>query len=245
MARFGSGQVWWSLAVSAALVVGLSMAQAAEPAAPSKADEVKEARALLKDFQDLGASFQNEAKSAAKGFTTKDPLKTLDRPARTVRKSSLTPAAIDALLEKSLAEAKTTPARLTSDEEFIRRVTLDMTGALPAPQQVVSFVQSKSKSKRAELIDRLLASPGYARNWASYWREVVQFHINAPNPRFVNLPKFQEWLTEQIAKNTPWDEVSREMIAGNGDTAQNGAAVFIAAQGAQPVELAGEVSRVF
>src|SRR5262249_62267162 len=113
---------------------------------------------------------------------------------------------------------KVQPARHTSDEEFVRRVSLDMTGKLPTPEQVMKFLHSKNKDKRADLIDYLLSSPDYASNWAHYFRDVIRFHATAENLRLINYPKLEEWLAQEFEKNTPWDEIARKMITASGPT---------------------------
>ena len=104
-----------------------------------------------------------------------------DWPERQVKKSSFGPAELDALVEKTFASSKTAPAKPVGDEEFVRRAFLDVTGKLPTPEQVLTFVRSKEKDKRARLIDYLLASPDYATNWARYWRDVIRYRATNEN----------------------------------------------------------------
>src|SRR5437016_4720569 len=75
----------------------------------------------------------------------------------------LQPGEIDRLVLRELQAGNLEPALLTTDEQFIRRVTLDLTGRLPLPADVSEFVASTDASKRAQLIDRLLDSEEYAR----------------------------------------------------------------------------------
>lgn len=203
-----------------------------------------EAMAIFRDLQELTASLDKE-KAEAEKRPPVDILEKAGRPAKSVGKTSVDSASIDAMLEASHKDAKIAPARVTTDEEFIRRVTLDVTGKLPSPEQVVAFRESKNKQKRAELVDSLLTSPDYARNWARYWKDVIQYHATAQNPGLVRFPSLEDWLTEQFRKNRPWDEVSTELITATGNTGENGAAVLVGAHQAQAVELAGEVSRIF
>src|ERR1700693_2298403 len=74
----------------------------------------------------------------------------------------LQPGEIDGLVAKELRNDKVEPAALTTDEQFIRRVTLDLTGHLPEPADVEEFVADSHSNKRSRLIDRLLASDQYA-----------------------------------------------------------------------------------
>src|SRR4051812_14324495 len=70
----------------------------------------------------------------------------------------LEPGEIDRLVAKELAADKIEAAPLTSDEQFLRRVSLDLTGQLPLPADVTEFAADRDPQKRAKVIDRLLAS---------------------------------------------------------------------------------------
>jgi hypothetical protein len=201
-------------------------------------------REVLEALRDLRAAVQRDARAAGRSGAVA-AAKLPKRPARTITPPTIDAAAVDDLLAKGLKAAKTPAAPLTTDEEFVRRVFLDVTGKLPAPDQVRGFVRSKDPEKRAKLIDALLSSPDHARNWARYWRDVIRFHATNPNPRLVGYAELETWLTEQWARNRPWDEIAQELITATGRNDQNGAVGFALAQQAQPVELAGEVARVF
>ena len=137
------------------------------------------------------------------------------------------------------------PAGVAADEEFARRVWLDVTGTLPTTEQVEAFAKDSDPKKREALVDRLLKDENFGRNWARYWRDAISYRATVANPRLTDFNSLEDWMAEQINTNRPWDEVAREMIAGTGDTSKNGAVVFTAAHMAQPVEVAGEVSRLF
>ncbi len=106
-----------------------------------------------------------------------------ERPVRTVTTPSWTSADLDRVIAAHLAKnsPKVEPATLTTDVEFVRRIYFDVAGKPPTPDQVQSFVRDRDKDKRARLIDRLLDSPEYARNWAKYWRDVIMFHATNEN----------------------------------------------------------------
>jgi hypothetical protein len=167
-------------------------------------------------------------------------------PARKVGSGpTLQPAQLDELIEKGLVATKTPVAEPTSDEEFVRRVYIDVLGKLPNPGPIRDFVNSRVRNKRALLIDGLLKQPEYAENWARYWRDVVSYRSPNENDRQVNYPMFEKWLAEQFAENKPWDKIATEIITATGRVDQNGAAVFAVAEEGSAVEMAGEVSRVF
>ncbi|HWE36553.1 MAG TPA: DUF1549 domain-containing protein [Isosphaeraceae bacterium] len=245
-----------TLVAAPAIGTGRVLAQAAGKAAKAKVVKVKkqaaqgtptpreaaEAREILKALRDLAASVEREGKGSPKS-TVAPP----ERPAKSITPPTLDAAGIDALIDKALAAAKVTPARIANDEEFVRRVCLDVAGRLPGPEQVASFCRSKEKDKRSRLIDYLLESPEFATNWARYWRDVIAYRATNENKGQVRFPELEAWLAEQFAKNRPWDEVATDLITATGRNDENGAAVFaVAHQGADlPLELAGEVSRIF
>jgi hypothetical protein len=236
----------WAI-VMALILVGAARGQGGKPKAkgqavnrPEASADPKEARQARRALLRLYQSVRQEDRPRSSASSTLP-----GRPAKTVMPPTLTPADIDRMLDKDLAAQKTAPARLTTDEEFVRRVFLDVVGKLPAPERVIAFVRDRSKDKRARLIDELLNSRDYAANWAHYWRDVIRFHAPNETPGQVRYPKLEEWFTEQFAQNRPWDEIATDLITAEGPTDENGAVVFPIAELAQPVEMAGEVSRIF
>lgn len=168
--------------------------------------------------------------------------------------AKLTSAEIDRLVAKELQASSLAVAPKTSDEQFIRRVTLDLTGHLPAPADVSEFAVDPNANKRARLIDRLLASEEYARHWARYWRDVIENRATA-NMVFLRAPRpqaLEAWFFDQIKSNTSWANVARAMVTSEGtlsmtDPTQDGAAGFLLAHFGQDaaVERASETARVF
>jgi hypothetical protein len=158
---------------------------------------------------------------------------------------------IDTLLDRELEQVKIKPALLTTDEQFLRRVMLDLTGHLPMPADVKDFVADKDPNKRAKLIDKLLDSEEYARHWARYWREVISSRLTD----FIGLltaRQFEQWLTEQIQKDAKWGDITRAMITASGQLRNdgkeaNGAAFLLGSRRGSDatVERAAETSRIF
>jgi hypothetical protein len=170
------------------------------------------------------------------------------------QRSSLTPlepGELDQLVTSELRTSKVEPAPLTTDEQFIRRVTLDLTGQLPLPADVKEFVADPDSLKRPRLIDKLLASDEYARHWARYWRDVIAARVN--DRRGMALARaFEDWLTGQFKANTGWDKIVRALVTADGscrfdDEGQNGAVFFLASHfGPDSAnEQAAETARVF
>jgi hypothetical protein len=128
----------------------------------------------------------------------------------------IAPGEIDALMAGDLQFLDIEPAVLTTDEQFIRRVTLDLTGQLPNAADITVFIASTDSGKRLALIDQLLESDAYARHWARYWRDVVSCRIT--NRRSMGLTRsFEEWLYEQFRDDRNWGEITRDILTAEGE----------------------------
>jgi Protein of unknown function (DUF1549)/Protein of unknown function (DUF1553) len=218
-----------ALATALSIVGGSLADDAATPKKPARRAEAKEKEIVrTEDHEDVDGRVRKSDAARKPGSTT-----------------TLQPAQIDDLILKGLAATKTPISEPTSDEEFIRRIYLDLLGRLPNPGSSREFVTSRIRNKRALLIDTLLANPDFAQNWARYWRDVVAYRSPNENDRQVNYPQFEEWLARQFAANKPWDKIATEIITATGRTDENGAAAFAVAEEGSAVEMAGEVSRVF
>ncbi len=163
------------------------------------------------------------------------------------------PGEIDAVVAKERQQLKAEAAPLTTDEQFIRRVTLDVTGHLPLPADVDEFVVDKDPRKRSKLIDRLLGTEEYARHWARFWRDVMLSRATAQQVflRVRNIG-LEEWLFEQFKANRSWAEVSRTLITAQGsisleEPAKDGATGFLFAHFGPDAdnERAADTARVF
>lgn len=242
--RFG-----WTALVALACLLGVffSAALAEDPPTTKEARQLQKQAERKAERQKQKQLEREKARKAAAAEAAKAAATPPKRPERTVVPPTLTSAELDSLITAYLSKASpdVRPAPPTSDAEFIRRVSLDVAGAPPAAEEVEAFVADKSPEKRARLVDALLADADYARNWARYWREVIQFRATNPNPGQVRYDELEDWLADRLRENRPWDEIARELITATGRVDENGAVGFGLAHLARPVEMAGEVSRVF
>lgn len=138
-----------------------------------------------------------------------------NKPWSGVPNAPATPREIDQLLAAEAAKSKGTPPSVASDEVFLRRVCLDLTGRLPTPAELAEFIKDKRQDKRSRKIDELLASDAYAQHWANYWRDVFATRVT-DNARRALVFSFQSWLVQQFAVNRPWDEIAREILTASG-----------------------------
>lgn len=153
-------------------------------------------------------------------------------------------AEVDRLLEDQLDDSGTKLAGLTSDEDFLRRVTFDLAGTLPSPAEITLFGLNPDPHKRATLIDQLLLEGDFARNWSRYWRDVI-FSRATDMRSGLARPAFEQWMTSQLQQNRKWDEIVTELITATGDVREVGQTGFIFAHGGMASELASETSRIF
>jgi len=125
---------------------------------------------------------------------------------------------IDQLLFQAMAAAGATPAPMTTDQEFIRRVTLDLTGRIPTPDRLVAFLNDTSADKRAALIEELLASPQWVDKWTMFFGDL--YLNNSASDQVRRFPDgrnaFYNWIKTSLASGKPYDQMAAELIASKG-----------------------------
>lgn len=153
-------------------------------------------------------------------------------------------AQVDRIIETEIAEKGSKPAPLVNDADFLRRITLDLAGRIPTPDEIRSFEADRSSEKRTLVAERLLANRDFSNNWAAYWRDVV--FSRATDQRAVPFQiVFERWLADQFAAETSWADITRDILTATGDVRENGATGLLMAHQGDPEELAGEASRIF
>jgi hypothetical protein len=132
---------------------------------------------------------------------------------------------IDELIGAKLNKIRVLPSELCSDEEFLRRATIDIIGRLPTEEEFHAFLAEESEGKRAELIDQLLARKEFAEIWAMKWAELLMIkstNIISNKTAFL----YYTWLTDRIANNTPLDQLVVELLSATGGTLKNPPAAY-------------------
>jgi hypothetical protein len=137
------------------------------------------------------------------------------------------------------------PSDIADDNEWVRRVHLDIVGHIPPADVVESFVADKDKAKRSKLIETLLDDPAYVRNWTTIW---TNLSIGRQTPRRVSRTGMQKFYREAFAKNRPWKDVVYDIVSAEGHYEENGAVNFLLAQmtmADEQVQATAKTTRLF
>ncbi len=150
---------------------------------------------------------------------------------------------IDQQIAAALAAKSIAAAPLADDAEFLRRVYLDLTGAIPTFGEAKAFLDDRSPIKRQQLIDRLLNSPEYARQMQRVF-DVILMERRPANR--IPQPDWERYLRESFAANKPWNQLVREIVAADGaDASLRPAARFYLDREGEANVLARDVGRLF
>lgn len=134
-----------------------------------------------------------------------------DRPPRRLQDAA---REIDRLIQLDLADAGIAAMPQVDDGGFLRRVYLDVVGRIPSAAETRAFLDSRSPTKREQLIDDLLASPGRVSNDFNYWADL--FRVKSRFSNVVSGEPFMDWLKKAIAANLPYDRMVRELLTATG-----------------------------
>lgn len=122
---------------------------------------------------------------------------------------------IDRLVVEKWKKLGLKPSPLVDDATFLRRVTLDLCGRLPTSDEVRSFLNDATPTKREAAVDRLLESPDYPAFFALRWGSILRNSNLAGADRASYA--FNNWIKDQVARNVPYDEFTRGVIAAAGE----------------------------
>ncbi len=127
---------------------------------------------------------------------------------------------VDELVFANLKEIGVPPSPLCDDATFLRRVTLDIAGRLPTPEEATAFLASQEASKRDEVIETLLRSPEYADYFANKWTAMLKNRRDDASDITSNFA-FYAWVRDGLLANKPYDQMVRELLAATGTVIAN------------------------
>lgn len=124
---------------------------------------------------------------------------------------------VDEAINAKLRKLRIQPSPLCTDEEFLRRASLDITGLLPPVERYRQFIADGSPDKRARLVDELLAQKEFVEIWVMKWAERLGLR-STDQVSYKAMLLYYNWLQERIAANVPINRIVRELIASDGGT---------------------------
>jgi len=131
---------------------------------------------------------------------------------------------IDSFVLERIAQLRLPVSPLASDDAWLRRVTLDLTGRLPRPEDVRRFLLDQESDKKRRVVDTLLESEAFTDYWTFQLARMLRMH-SLPNE--VNAFEcYRMWLREQIAADRPWNEIVSLLLESSGDSHSVGPANF-------------------
>ncbi|MFO0799122.1 MAG: PSD1 and planctomycete cytochrome C domain-containing protein [Gemmataceae bacterium] len=125
---------------------------------------------------------------------------------------------IDAFVRTRLDAAGLTPAPPADRRTLIRRVTYDLTGLPPTPEEVAGFLADRGDGAFARVVDRLLASPAYGERWARHWLDVARYADSNgldENTAFGNAWRYRDYVVRAFNSDKPYDRFVLEQLAGD------------------------------
>ncbi len=131
---------------------------------------------------------------------------------------------IDDMVLEKLRSLNIPPSPRCTDAEFIRRAFLDTIGVLPPEEETRRFLAGKSRDKRDQLIESLLARPEYVDYWSYKWSDLLL--VTDKKLQRPAVWAYYDWIRACVATNAPWDVFARQVLTATGDTLENGAANF-------------------
>ncbi|MCG6156103.1 DUF1549 and DUF1553 domain-containing protein [Rubinisphaera margarita] len=150
---------------------------------------------------------------------------------------------VDEFVLEKLKKLRMNQSPVCSDEVFIRRAYIDLVGQVPSPEEFNAFVADTAPDKRAKLIDELIERKEFTELWVSKWAEWLMMRSNN-QVSYKSIVLYYNWLAEQIAKNVPLDQMTRELLTCNGGTFTDPATNFYELE-RDNLKVAENVAQVF
>ena len=150
---------------------------------------------------------------------------------------------IDGHMHNKFKNLRIIPSELCTDEEFIRRVTLDVTGRLPTVEEYNAFLANVDPTKREKLVDELLTRKEFVEIWVMKWAELLT--IRTTNQiSYKSMLLYYTWLQERVANNVPMNVMVQELLGSNGGTFANAATNYYQNE-TNTLKVAENVAQVF
>lgn len=166
------------------------------------------------------------------------------RPGTEYRFPDITPVNdVDRLVFARWQNLHLLPSEICSDDVFLRRAAIDLTGRLPSPEELRAFQADPAADKRSRMIDQLLESPDFTELWVMRWAELLQIRTsNGVSPKGLLL--YDRWLRERVHAGVTIDQIVKELLPATGGTFDNPATSYYQTE-TTPQLLAENVAQSF
>ena len=131
---------------------------------------------------------------------------------------------IDDHVNRTLDQLRLPHSPAADERTLVRRVHLDLLGALPTPAEVDAYVADRRPGRYERLLDRLLAKPEFVAHWAAKWGDLLRIESRRLQPQ--GAAAFHEWVRTQVQEKAPLDRMARELVLALGDGHRVGPANF-------------------
>ncbi len=188
----------------------------------------------------------NESAPAIPAYTSpvktefKPPVKSPFAPLKTVEGAA---GQIDQLVEANCQANNIRPNPPADHATFVRRIYLDAVGRIPTYDETREFFESPSANKRAELINRLLASDGYVSRQYDFWADLLR--IESRMRQGVDGGNYQEWVKNAIRHETPYNKFVDALLTAEGHIYENGASGYYLRDNGMPLDNMANTVQIF
>lgn len=139
-------------------------------------------------------------------------------PLPTVHQTDWPRTAIDPFILATLESHQLSPSPAVDKGRWLRRVTFDLVGLPPTPEELESFLNDHSPDASSRVVDRLLASPHYGERWGRFWLDVVRYADSNgldENVAHGNAWRYRDYVVRSLNQDKPFPEFAQEQLAGD------------------------------
>lgn len=150
---------------------------------------------------------------------------------------------IDEHMNAKFLKLRMNPSEVCTDEEFLRRVSLDICGTLPTSKEFHEFLADKDPKKREKKVDELLGRKEFVEMWVMKWSELLTIR-SSQRVSYKSMLLYYNWLQERVANNMPMDQLVIELLSSKGGTFANAATNYFQNE-TDTLKVAENVAQVF